>query len=103
MTGTLMLKSMLKDREQAMADFTRWTATINLDFRQSGGAGSHSLMEHSNFALFHRYPIAAELRLALRGPAQLVFLRTTIASLVLAHQRLHFVPEAPDNAVARYA
>jgi hypothetical protein len=36
MTGTLTLKSMLKDREQAMADFTRWTATINLDFKQSG-------------------------------------------------------------------
>jgi hypothetical protein len=53
-------------------------------------------------ALFHRYPIAAELRLT-RREAQLVFLRTTIASMVLAHQRLHVVPEAPDNAVARSA
>jgi hypothetical protein len=59
-------------------------------------------MEHSN-ALFRRYPIAAELRLTLPGPAQLLFLRTTISSLVLAHQRLHVVPEAPNNAVARSA
>jgi hypothetical protein len=32
-----------------------------------------------------------------------MFLRTTISSLVLAHQRLHVVPEAPNNAVARSA
>jgi hypothetical protein len=48
-------------------------------------------------------PIGAELRLTLRGPAQLVFLRTTIALLVLVQQRLHVVPEAPDSAVARSA
>ncbi len=54
-------------------------------------------------ALFRRYLIAAELRTTRPGPAQLMFLRTTISSLVLAHQRLHVVPEAPDNAVARSA
>jgi hypothetical protein len=59
-------------------------------------------MERSN-ALFRRYPIAAELRLTLPGPAQLMFLRTTTALLVLAHRRLHVVPDAPDKAVARSA
>jgi hypothetical protein len=38
-----------------------------------------------------------------RAFKKLVFLRTTTALLVLAHRRLHVVPDAPDNAVARSA
>jgi hypothetical protein len=74
-----------------------------LNIKNPKALEQHALqMERSN-ALFRRYPIAAELRLTLPGPAQLMFLRTTISSLVSARQRVHVVPEAPNNAVARYA